>query len=98
MLFVSCVFHTFASVHCIWSPAGKGLTSWLLLGMFIAFLLLCHVVSLLRCVTDCIVPDLCLLPYFKYITSPLIVTLLHWMRTVFCISVITLMPDLGSES
>ena len=43
-------------------------------------------------------PDLCILSYFKYITSPLTVTLLNWMRTVFCISVITLMSDLGSES
>ena len=36
MFFVSCVSHAFASVH-MWSPAGKGLTSWLLLVMFIAF-------------------------------------------------------------
>ena len=33
------------------SPAGKGLTSWLLLVMFIVFLLLSHVVSLDRCDT-----------------------------------------------
>ena len=31
-----------------WSPAGKGLTSWLLLVMFILFLLLYHVVSWVR--------------------------------------------------
>ena len=45
-----CVSHVFASVHCcLGSPAGKGLTSWLLLVMFIVFLLLSHVVSLVRC-------------------------------------------------
>ena len=32
----------------LWSPAGKRLTSWLLLVMFIVFLLLSHVVSLVR--------------------------------------------------
>ena len=31
------------------SPAGKGLTSWLLLVMFIVFLLFSHVVSWVRC-------------------------------------------------
>ena len=36
MLFMSCVCHAFASVHCeLWSPAGKGLPSWLLFVMFI---------------------------------------------------------------
>ena len=39
MLFMSCVCHAFASVHCcLWSPEGKGLTSWLLLVMFIVIL------------------------------------------------------------
>ena len=33
------------------SDAGKVLTSWLLLVMFIVFLLLSHVVSLVRCGT-----------------------------------------------
>ena len=33
------------------SPAGKGLTSWLLLVMFIVFLLLSHVVFRVRCGT-----------------------------------------------
>ena len=32
-------------IATLWSPAGKGLTSWLLLVMFIVFLLLSHVVS-----------------------------------------------------
>ena len=39
-------------VAALWSPAGKGLTSWLLLVMFIVFVLLSHVVS---CGTFCIV-------------------------------------------
>ena len=52
VLFLSCVSHAFASVHCaLWSPVGKGLTSWLLLVMFIVFLLLSHVVSWVRCGT-----------------------------------------------
>ena len=51
-VFVSSVSHAFASVHyCLWSPAGKGLTSWLLLVMFIVFLFLSYVVSLVRCGT-----------------------------------------------
>ena len=33
----------------LWSPEGKGLTSWLLLLMFILILLLFHVVSWVRC-------------------------------------------------
>ena len=49
MFFVSCVSHAFASVHlCL---AGKGLTSVLLLVMFIVFSLLSNVVSLVRCGT-----------------------------------------------
>ena len=48
-VFVSCVSHTFASATCcLVVPAGKGLTSWPLLGMFIVFLLLSHVVSWFR--------------------------------------------------
>ena len=39
------------SVAALWSHAGKGLTSWRLLVMFIAFLLLSHVVSWVRCGT-----------------------------------------------
>ena len=35
MLFMSCVFHAFASVNAtLWSPAGKGLNSWLLFVTF----------------------------------------------------------------
>ena len=64
MIFVSCVSHAFASVHCYlevtcWERADL----WLLLVMFIVFLLLSHVVSWSGVVLDCIVPDLCLLSY-----------------------------------
>ena len=38
-------------IAALWSPAGKGLTSWLLLVMFIVFWLLSHVVSWVRCGT-----------------------------------------------
>ena len=38
-------------IAALWSPAGKGLTSWLLLVMFIVFLLLSHVVFWERCGT-----------------------------------------------
>ena len=39
------------SIAALRSPAGSGLTSWLLLLMFIVFLLLSHVVSWVRCGT-----------------------------------------------
>ena len=49
MLFVACVFHALSSViAAFWSPAGKDLTSWPLLVMFIVFVLLSHVVSWVR--------------------------------------------------
>ena len=52
MLFVACGFHAFASVIAAFlSPAGKDLTSCLLLMMFIVFVLLTHVVSWVRCGT-----------------------------------------------
>ena len=38
-------------IAALWSTAEKGLTSWLLLVMFIVFFLLSHVVSLVRCGT-----------------------------------------------
>ena len=38
-------------IAALWSPAGKGLTSWLLFVMFIVVLLLSHVVSWVRCGT-----------------------------------------------
>ena len=54
--FVSLAFGLF--IAALWSPAGKGLTSWLLLVMLIVFLLLANVVSWVR------FPDLCRLFYF----------------------------------
>ena len=51
MLFMSCVCHAFVSViAALWSPAGKGLTSWLLFVMFV-FSSLSNVVSRVRCGT-----------------------------------------------
>ena len=48
-----------------WSPARKGLTSWLSLVMFIAFLLLSCMVSWVgRWYLIVSFPDLCLLFYF----------------------------------
>ena len=38
-------------IAALWSPAGKGLTSWFFLVMFIVFLLLSHVVFWVRCGT-----------------------------------------------
>ena len=50
MLFMSCVCHSFAFfIAALWSPEGKGLTSWLLFVMVIVILLLSHLVSLDRC-------------------------------------------------
>ena len=45
-LMLSCLF-----IAALWSPAGKGLTPWHLLVMFIVFLLLFHVVSWVWCGT-----------------------------------------------
>ena len=38
-------------IAALWSPAGEGLTFWLLLVVFIVFLLLSRVVSWIRCGT-----------------------------------------------
>ena len=58
VLSMSCVCHAFAA---LWSPAGKGLTSWL------SFMMLSCVLSLSGQVWYLIVsiPDLCHLSYFK---------------------------------
>ena len=67
MFNVSCVSHAFLSVHCcLWSPAGKGLTSWLLLVMFIVFFVTfpCGILGQVS------FPDLCLLSYFEWIKCP----------------------------
>ena len=42
-------------IAVLWSPAGKGLTSWLLLAMLIVFLLRSNVVAGSGVVLDCIV-------------------------------------------
>ena len=100
MFFVPCVSQAFASVYCClvvtcWERADLLALVGDVYCIFVTF-----PCGILGQVWYLIVsfPDLCLLSYFKYITSPLIVTLLNWMQTVFCISVITLMSDLGSES
>ena len=52
MLFMSCVCHAFASVHAaLWSPAGKGLTSWLSFVMFSFVFVTFPLVSWVRCAT-----------------------------------------------
>ena len=38
-------------IAALWSPAGKGLTSWLLFVKYIVGVLLSHVVSWVRCGT-----------------------------------------------
>ena len=43
---LSCLF-----IAALWSPEGKGLTSWLFFVMFIVILLLSHLVSWDRCGT-----------------------------------------------
>ena len=52
-VFLCLVFfmHSRMFIAALWSPTGKGLTSWLLLVMFIVFLLLSYVVSWVRCGT-----------------------------------------------
>ena len=58
---LSCLF-----IAAMWSPAGKGLTSWLLcVRCFLVFLSHSHVVSWVRCYLVVLIPDLSLLPYFK---------------------------------
>ena len=58
---LSCLF-----TAALWSPAGKGLTSWLSsVWRFTVFLSLSHVVSLSGGVLGCIIPDLCLLTLFS---------------------------------
>ena len=41
-------------IAALWSPEGKGLTSWLLFVMFIVILLLSHLVLGTGVVLDCI--------------------------------------------
>ena len=60
-------------IAALWSPAGKGLTSWLLLVMLIVFLLLSHVVSWVRFFILSF-PELCLLSYLLIYRDRLINT------------------------
>ena len=53
MFFVSCVSCVFTFIDALWLPAGKGLTSWLLLVMFIVFLLLSNIYPGSGVVLDC---------------------------------------------
>ena len=46
-----CVSHGGLDIAALWSPEGKGLTSWLLFVMFIVILLLTHLVSWESCGT-----------------------------------------------
>ena len=48
-LVIVMLLHLF--IAALWSPAGKGLTSWLLFVTFIVVLLLFHVVSCVMCGT-----------------------------------------------
>ena len=63
-LMLSCLF-----IAALWSPAGKGLTSWLLLVMFIVFFVTFQC-GILGQVWYMIVlfPDLCHLSYFYALT------------------------------
>ena len=53
LCFLSLMFVTLSRllIAAMWSPAGKGLTSWPLFAMFIVFLLHSQVVSWFRCGT-----------------------------------------------
>ena len=55
MFFMSCVCHAIASViAALWSPTGKGLTSWLSFVMFNCVLSLSNTVAWVCVVLDCI--------------------------------------------
>ena len=68
-------------IAALWSPAGKGLTSWLLLVMIIVFVVT-FPCGILGQVWYLIVsfPDLCRLSYFSYIDLNLLV-----MNEHFCV-------------
>ena len=64
IFFLSCVYYAFVRLFicALWSPAGKGLTSWLL--CLTMSLSLYHWYPGSGVVLDCIDPDLCILTYF----------------------------------
>ena len=57
-------------IAALWSPAGKGLTSWLLLVMFIVFFFtfLCGILG--QVYLSVSFPDTCLLSYFLLFNKP----------------------------
>ena len=68
MLFMSCVFQAFASVHgALWSLAGKGLTYWLSFVMFNCVFVTfpCGILGQVWYLIVSI-PDLCCLSYFFF--------------------------------
>ena len=81
-LMLSCLF-----IAALWSPAGKGLTSWLLLVMFILLLLLSPC-GILGQVWYLIVsfPDFCHLSYFASGSLDLIVSTSSGLILQICLS------------
>ena len=82
-------------IAALWLPVGKGLTSWLLLVMFIVFLLLSHMVFWVRCGTVVSFPDLCRLSYFygywgKALSIKKVVTHSSAWAMLTCICMLTL--------
>ena len=72
MLFMSCVCHAFVSVFAaVWSPAGKGLTSWLLFVMFNCVFITfpCGILGQV-CFLLVLFRDLCCLSYFDIFYWP----------------------------
>ena len=69
-------------IAALWLPAGKGLTSWLLLVMFIVFFVLTFSCGIQGHLWYLIVavPDLCLLSYFRacdFVCLQYIVSIFH---------------------
>ena len=61
-----------ASVYCVlWSPAGKGLTSWLSFVVSYCEFVIFPLVSWVRCGLIVSIPDLCTLTYFHIRIIPL---------------------------
>ena len=54
-------------ICALWSPAGKGLTSWLSFVVSAVSLSLSHWYPGSGVVLDCIDPDLCTLTYFVFV-------------------------------
>ena len=66
---MSCVFHAFVFIAALWSPDGKGITSWLLFMMFNCVFVTFSCGILLQVWNSVVsIPDLCKLSYFSYET------------------------------